>query len=84
MMKITYSKDAVRYLNRMPANRKRQIIAKMDQYAADPAALANNVKPLKGGLGYRLRVGNYRVIFTVSEDTVRVLEVGPRGSIYED
>ena len=34
---------------------------------------------------YRLRVGTYRVLFTVENDilTVRVLQIGNRGDIYK-
>jgi len=45
-----------------------------------------DVKPIKGRRAgeYRLRVGQYRVIFVVEEEPRRILvrEIGPRGSIY--
>ena len=67
---------------RMPANISARIVGKIEAYAADPASQANNVKALKGREGIRLRVGDWRVIM---EDGVvlAVLEIGPRGSIYE-
>ncbi|MGB3805184.1 MAG: type II toxin-antitoxin system RelE/ParE family toxin [Sphingopyxis granuli] len=66
----------------MPANTARLIRSKIEQYASDPASLANNVKALKGRDAVRLRVGDWRVIM---EDgvVVAVLEIGSRGSIYE-
>lgn len=48
MKRITYSKDALRTLRRMPANVVATIRTKVEQYATDPTALANNVKALKG------------------------------------
>ena len=39
-----------------------RIRAKIEVYAADPAAQANNVKSLQGRPGIRLRVGDWRVI----------------------
>jgi len=83
-MKITYTKTALKALTRMPANTARLIRSKVEQYAADPASLANNVKKLQGRDGYRLRVGNYRVIFDQDGAVLDVLEIDPRGSIYED
>lgn len=81
-MKITISKVAGRELSRMPANVARRIVAKIRQYAENPAAQANNVTKLQGRDGYRLRVGDWRVIFDVDEDGMTVLEIGPRGGIY--
>ena len=84
MMKITYTKTALKALIRMPANTARLIWSKIEQYAADPESLANNVKKLQGHDGYTLRIGNYRVIFDQDGAVLDVLEIGPRGSIYED
>ena len=44
------------------------IRAKIAQYAADPASLANNVRKLQGREGCRLRVGDWRVIFDETGD----------------
>ncbi len=66
----------------MPGNTSARIRTKVEAYATDPASQANNVKALQGRSGLRLRVGNWRVIM---EDGVvlAVLEVGPRGGIYD-
>ena len=71
-------------LERIPANTARLIRAKIAQYAADPRSLANNVKTLKGEDGFlRMRVGDWRVVLSAGELTVDVVDVGPRGSIYD-
>lgn len=82
MKPITYTRAALKTLRRMPANTADRIVAKVEEYAADPAALANNVKALKGRTGIRLRVGDWRVIM---EDgaVLAVLEIGSRGDIYD-
>jgi mRNA interferase RelE/StbE len=81
---ITYTRAALKTLRRMPANTAASIIAKVEEYATDPAPLANNVVAMRGRKGgaVRLRVGGWRVIM---DDGVvlAVLEVGPRGRIYE-
>lgn len=84
MKTITFTKDAAKALHRMPANTARIIRAKIDQYVADPASLANNVKALKGEEGvYRLRVGDWRVLFTESGEVLAILKIAPRGDVYE-
>jgi mRNA interferase RelE/StbE len=82
MKQITYSRAAAKTLSRIPADVSRRIMAKVEQFAADPASLGNNVKALSGREGIRLRVGDWRVIM---EDGVvlLVIEIGPRGSVYE-
>jgi mRNA interferase RelE/StbE len=79
---ISYTRAALKALRRMPSNTARLIVGKIEQYAADPGSLGNNVVGLKGRGGVRLRVGDWRVIM---EDGVvlALLEVGPRGGIYE-
>lgn len=81
---VRYTKVALRALTRMPANTARLIRQKIDQYAADPESLSNNVKQLKGRPGFPLRVGNYRVIFDKDGTVMDILEIGLRGGIYED
>jgi mRNA interferase RelE/StbE len=83
-MAIRYSKAAIKALSAMPANTARRIMAKVEQYAADPASLANNVKKLQGRDGYRLRIGDWRVIFDHDGVVLDVLQIGPRGGVYED
>ena len=79
---ITYARAALKILRKMPANTARLIVSKVEQYAADPASLANNVTELKGRTGLRLRVNSWRVIMNDDGTVLAVLEIGPRGSVY--
>jgi mRNA interferase RelE/StbE len=67
----------------MPADTAQRIIAKIEQYAREPETQANNVTALKGREGIRLRVGDWRVIMNDDGVVLAVLEIGPRGSVYE-
>jgi len=83
MKQISYTRDAIKTLKRMPANTSKRIRAKIEQYAADPASLANNVKELKSREeALRLRVGDWRVIMRDGE-VLAVLKIGSRGDIYD-
>jgi mRNA interferase RelE/StbE len=57
---------------------------RIDRVAADPRAPDSNVARLKGRPEMRLRVGDWRVLFVVDDETrqVRILAVAPRGSVY--
>lgn len=82
-MEVVFARSAPKALRRIPANTARLIVAKIMQYASDPGSLVNNVTKLQGRKGYRLRVGDWRVIFDESSNRVVVLEVGPRGGVYD-
>jgi mRNA interferase RelE/StbE len=83
-MPVTYSRDAEKSLRAMAANTRRLIVAKVEQYADDPASLANNVKALQGKPGYfRLRVGDWRVLFRRDGTVIAVTRIAPRGRAYD-
>ena len=67
----------------MPKANAELVRAKIDQLAADPDLLANTVKRLQGRPGFRLRVGDYRVIFTEDGTVLDVLAIGHRREVYE-
>lgn len=82
MKPIIYKRSAAKALSRMPANTSALIVSKIEQYAVDPASLANNVTKLKGRQGIRLRVNDWRVIMDDGA-VLEVLAVGPRGGVYD-
>jgi mRNA interferase RelE/StbE len=82
MKSIVYTRTAATGLRRH-ANRAKLLRTKIAQYAEDASSQANNVKPLVGVDAKRLRVGDFRIIFTETGDTITILDIGPRGGIYE-
>lgn len=81
-MIVRYSRDALNALARMPVPTAVRIRGKIEQYASDPASLANNVKKLKGGTEYRLRVGDWRVIFREDGAIIAIIRIASRGGAY--
>jgi mRNA interferase RelE/StbE len=73
---------AARALRRHRADAGR-LLEKIETYADSPKALANNIKALSGSRAFRLRVGDYRIIFEETDTEIIVTNIGPRGSIYE-
>jgi mRNA interferase RelE/StbE len=82
---ITYSKEATKSLLRMPRNTAKLIREKLEVIAADPFADHTNAKKLQGREGYRLRVGDWRVIYTIQSEKliIMVLKVASRGEAYK-
>jgi mRNA interferase RelE/StbE len=84
MKSVAYSKDAIKTLRRMPANVSRTIAGKIQQLAENPDNLANNIKVLKGEAGvFRLRVGDWRVLYSEDGDTLFIVNIATRGSVYD-
>ena len=83
MRQISYTKIAIRVLRRIPVNKAQLIRSKIEAYAQDPASQANNVKSLKGRDGIRLRVGDWRVIMDEQDNVLAILDIGPRGGVYD-
>lgn len=84
MKQITFTREAEKTLRALPVNIRRLITAKIEQYAADPGSLSNNVKALKGKSGYfRLRVGDWRVIFREDGTVIAIMRIASRGSAYD-
>ena len=83
MTRVAYSKSALKVLSRLQPKLAARIMEKVDQFAADPQAQANNVKALAGWPYIRLRVGDWRVIMDEQGNVLLVLEIGPRGDIYK-
>jgi len=81
--RVEYSREAARTLMRIARSTSKRIRAKIELLVSDPPALVNNVKALKGAAGLmRLRVGDWRVIYTEDLVVLLVLKISPRGSAY--
>jgi mRNA interferase RelE/StbE len=83
--RVVIERDAGKSLDRVPTNVQRLVLRKLRELAADPYARNNNVKKLVGRPGFRLRVGDWRVIYELRDMELIVLVVtfGPRSSIYD-
>lgn len=80
-MKIQIDKPAMKFLAKQPKPQQERLlraIAKLPD--------TGDIKPMAGHVDlYRLRVGDYRVLYTVENAilTVRVLQIGNRGDVYK-
>ena len=56
-----------------------------EHVAADPFMPISNAKKLQGRSGYRLRVGDWRVIYEINKDQVViiVMKIAPGGEVYK-
>lgn len=68
----------------MPRNMAKLIREKLDQLSSDPYIQNPNLSKLQNRPGYRLRVGDWRVIYELHNDhmIILVLKIASRGEIY--
>ena len=78
---IDFVSSALEQLRALPKDARRLIGAKLDRAQHD---LTGDIKKLKGFKNkYRLRAGNYRVLFELEGACLVVYDVGDRKDIYE-
>jgi mRNA interferase RelE/StbE len=82
--KIFFAKQAAKSLQKMPQKTAILIWEKLARIASDPFAGHLNTTKLQGRPGYRLRVGDWRVIYEINNDelVILVLKIATRGEIY--
>ncbi len=81
--RIEFVKNAIKQFKALPANEQHRLKPKIDALAIEPCPAG--VVKLSGEENlYRIRVGNYRVVYTIEDKQllVLVLKLGHRREIY--
>lgn len=79
--KIIIEKPAAKFIRKQPADQQKRILKAISMLPEK-----GNIKQMKGEAGhFRLRVGDYRLIYRVEHDvlTVVIMDAGNRGQIYK-
>ena len=79
MKTVAYTHAARRQFRSLDRAIQARIAAKLAAYAAGESA---DVTALQGQPGARLRVGDYRVIFVETANTLEIRRVGHRREVY--
>lgn len=82
--KLIYHKSAIKFLSKQDKSSQARIASALEGLLSTPPI--GDIKPLKGYSGlYRLRIGNYRVIFNIDnkEKSIYIQAIGNRGDIYK-
>lgn len=82
-MRVIYEPSATLELQLLPEQVGTRIVNKM-RFFADQVQPLSFAKRLVGRQGYRFRIGDYRVICDIEQDTIIVLAIGKRDDIYRD
>ena len=81
--KVEIKKSAAKEINKLPKVVIKRIVNKIQMLSEDPRP--NGCKKLSGDEKYRIRIGVYRVLYSIIDDklVIYVVKVGHRKKIYE-
>lgn len=81
--KVVLSKKAVKFLDRIPENLSEKILENIISLEVNPRPFG--YKKLIGREGYRIRYGDYRVLYDINDAVfiVDIIEIGNRKNIYK-
>ena len=82
-MKISYTPSARKDMRKIPQKMAYRIAAAIEKLAGDPGRRDLDTKKLVNREGFRLRVGDWRVIYTEDGFILSILHVKSRGSVYK-
>ncbi|MEM9281133.1 MAG: type II toxin-antitoxin system RelE/ParE family toxin [Verrucomicrobiota bacterium] len=80
--KIEFRKSVEKELRSIPKKDQIRILQRISALANEP--LSSGCKKLSGQERYRLRQGNYRILYGIEDDRliITVVKVGDRGDVY--
>lgn len=84
MYELQYKKKAIKALAKINNPYYSSIIEAINELAENPRPFG--YKKLTGRDGYRIRVGTYRILYSIFESTliIEIVNIGVRGGVYED
>lgn len=82
MYEITFSDSALRQLKKLERQIQERIIAVLERIKIRPE---DYVQKLVGDPGYKMRVGDYRIIVDIAHEKLQILviKVGHRKNVYD-
>lgn len=80
---VEYKASALKEMKKLPKQTQLVIITNVARLAKNPMDMAN-VKALKGGDNYRLRIGDYRVVYSFQHKklVIQIVKVAHRKEVY--
>ncbi len=85
MYNIIINRKAQKKLKSLSRSTKAKITGDIKLLGLDPEDARLDVKKLKGKIGYRMKIGQWRVLFD-KDETLRVIaieKIGARGDVYK-
>jgi len=85
MYTVTYRKEAIKYLRKMAKKDANRFLLAFEKIAKKETKGLNikQFKQIKNG--YRLRIGDYRALYSIYENEliIEIVKLGSRGDVYK-
>ena len=81
MYNIEWKEHALQNIEKLENSIAKRILKKVEELSENP--FSKDIKRLQGSEDFRLRVGDYRVIFFIEQNIIHILKVGHRKNIYD-
>ena len=80
---VIWSKSSIDFLKKLESLVSKRIIGYIKKFSENPRA--SELKRLKGESAFRIRVGDYRVIFDFDQknNRINIIDIGHRKNIYK-
>ncbi len=82
MFRVVLTQRALRDLKNIDKDNQERIATRLKEYSNEPLKYARKLANPKIGT-YRFRIGDYRVIFDIDNNTIVILRIGHRKDIYK-
>lgn len=79
-----FTPRGLKEFKKLPRNVQKQLLGELDYFVASEFPLSFAQRLINSEIGeYRFRVGDYRIIFDLEEETIVILSAGHRKEIYK-
>lgn len=81
-MRINFVKSAEKELRKLDKRLNRRLLEKIRKLGNDP--YGQDSQKLAGGKGYRIRLGDYRIVYIIDKlnKLVTIIKIGHRRDVY--
>ncbi len=79
---VEFTRSAQKEVKKLPPGVAKRVLAAIDGLSGNPRK--GHVRPMTGSKSWRLRVGEYRVVYDIHDKklVILIIRVRPRGSAY--
>jgi len=80
-MRVELNKEARKQFLKLNEPHKSRIASALDKLESEPPE--GDIRKLQGRNGYRVVVGDYRILFDIEKDRIDIFKIAPRGQAYK-